>query len=585
MNPNWRNTTQPLLHHRIPPQDQYNIYPTHPAGPITSGFAALAVQIRPHRTVLIDGYIGVFWDDFRERLSAALGMAATWIDMADLMLSETAIDDLVSPDLGGDDPLFGRRTALSLHDLFDPTQLADLQPGDNLTIVYGCGAGLMDWPDALLVYVDLPKNEIQYRSRAQTAWNLGQREAHPPKPTYKRYYFVDWVMLNRHKAALAPAIDWIVDGQWPDSPTMMSGDAFRTALAELSQTVFRVRPWFEPGAWGGQWMKQHIAGLPQAVPNYAWSFEMIAPEQGIILQDGETLLEVSFDFLMYHAAQAILGPYAANFGYEFPIRFDFLDTINGGNLSVQCHPRPAYIREQFGEHFTQDETYYILECADDSVVYLGFQDDIDPQVFREALESGTEIDIPRFVQQFESNKHDLFLIPNGTIHSSGKGNLVLEISATPYIFTFKMYDWMRLDLDGKPRPLNIQRAYDNLYFDRHDQLLSQPRVIEETEDCRIVHLPTHAAHFYDIHRLEITSSVSLSTDGSVQVLMVVEGDAIAIEVGANRWRYHYAETFIVPAAADTFRLLNEGSGEVKVVRAFMKADWFAQEENRWLSLP
>ena len=101
------------------------------------------------------------------------------------------------------------------------------------------------------------------------------------------------------------------------------------------------------------------------------------PEQGVIFSDGDHCFEISFDFLMYLESDRILGRYSSFFGHEFPIRFDFLDTIDGGNLSVQCHPRPEYMFEKFGHHFTQDETYYILDCEPDATVYLGFQDNID----------------------------------------------------------------------------------------------------------------------------------------------------------------------------------------------------------------
>jgi mannose-6-phosphate isomerase class I len=323
--------------------------------------------------------------------------------------------------------------------------------------------------------------------------------------------------------------------------------------------------------------------LAKDVPNYAWSFEMIAPEQGIVLESSGNLLEISFGLLMAHDAGAILGKHAERFGRQFPIRFDFLDTFRGGNLSVQCHPRPSYIRQQFGEDFTQDETYYILDTGTGAKVYLGFQDGVDPAEFRSALESsfrdGTPVEIDRFVKALPSEKHNLFLIPNGTIHCSGTDNLVLEISATPYIFTFKMYDWLRLDLQGKPRPLNIQRAFENLYFDRRGELferelVSQPSLLKSGEDWQIQHLPTHPAHFYDVHRIEFETSVSVGTEGSPHLLMLVEGTALRLETcNGKSQRFNYAETFLVPAAAECYRLINESTSRAKVVKAFLKPGW------------
>jgi mannose-6-phosphate isomerase class I len=584
----WRKTTQklaPVFHTPAPP-GQYDIYPAFPIGPgkIGLGYEALAARLVDHRKVVIDGYGGVFWSDFQAQLDAALrriGIQAKWLNVEDALRPEPEIDRLIAPFLGGDDPLFGTRFRGQLREFFDEERLYALRPDPDarLNILYGCGAALAGW-DGLLVYVDVPKNEIQFRARAGSITNLGASQPCDPKAMYKRFYFVDWVVLNRHKAELLPSMDIIVDGQRPNEPAFIAGADLRAALTQMVRNVFRARPWFEPGPWGGQWIKQHIPQVPQDAPNYAWSFELISPENGLMLESDGRLLEISFDFLMFHDHAAVLGESAERFGYEFPIRFDFLDTFDGGNLSIQCHPRPEYIRAHFGENFTQDETYYILDCKPGARVYLGFRDGEDPMVFRAELERSLRevvaIDVDRFVNSVPSHKHDLLLIPNGTIHGSGKDNLVLEISATPYIFTFKMYDWMRLDLDGRPRPLNIERAFENLYFDRRGErvereLIARPRVVCSGEGWRLVHLPTHSEQFYDVHRFDFFHQVEASTDGSCHVMNLVEGSSVIVETANGlRQRFNYAETFVVPAAAGRYRLINEGQGMARVVKAFVK---------------
>ena len=585
----WRSTSQELAPIHQPPTSpgQYDLYPGFPlgAGKIKSGFAALAGQLVGQKRAIIDGYGGVFWEHFRDRLDTALvdsGLQATWISVDRALLDPEEVDTLVAPFLGGDDPLFGSRFTGTLASFFDRGKLDALQPDSEaeLTILYGCGAALASW-QGLMVYVDVPKNEIQFRSRAGAICNLGARQPEPAKTMYKRFYFVDWVALNRHKADLLSQIDLVVDEQRPDEPVLMTGDDLRAGLARMSRNYFRVRPWFEPGAWGGQWIKEKIPQLPQDIPNYAWSFELIVPENGLAFVSDGNLLEISFDFLMYYDHHSILGHSADRFGFEFPIRFDLLDTFDGGNLSLQCHPRPEFIRRHFGETFTQDETYYILDCKPGAEVYLGFRDGFEPELFRAELErsvaEGVAVDVARHVHIEPARKHDLFLIPNGTVHCSGKDCLVLEISATPYIFTFKMYDWMRLDLDGSPRPLNIDRAFQNLYFERSGQnaaneLVSKPTVLQEGAGWRLIHMPTHSEHFYDVHRLEFAGSVEVSTDGSCHVLNLVEGESLILETGGGmRQRFNYAETFVVPAAANRYRLINEGDKPIKVVKAFMKS--------------
>ena len=629
----WRESPQPLLPLRKPepPAGQPDIYPGHPlvSGAIQVGYAALARAIAGHSLVLIDGYIGIFWEELRASLEAA-GLKARWLATADFLKPEAELEAMLAPFLGGDDPLFGKRFTGDLSDFFmlpptpphSPLPEASGRDSDaseypnaigqevsphryggrfrggldfppaSTTIIYGIGAFL--FADGYRVYIDLPKNEIQYRSRAGCLRNIGARSADDPKAQYKRMYFVDWPALNRHKALHVRQIDLFADGQDPALPRFIAGVDARAAFDRLVHTAFRVRPWFEPGAWGGQWLKSHIPGLAQDAPNYAWSFEMIAPEQGIILEDDGALLELSYDWLQYHDNRAVLGDYAANFGYEFPIRFDFLDTVGGGNLSLQCHPRPDFIREQFGEHFTQDETYYIFAAEPAAFVHLGFQPGIDPADFRTALEAsqgeGSPVAVERYVQRHPAQVGDLFLIPHGAPHCSGAGSVVLEISATPYIFTFKMYDWLRLGLDGSPRPINLERAFANLDFslagDAVQALLSQPVLVHEDAACRIERLPTHAKHFYDIQRLTLRGSIDLRTDGSPQVLMATAGSGITLEAAGldAPLRFHVAETFIVPAACGAFRLSALGSEPAAVIRAYLRPAWFQREENQWLTL-
>jgi mannose-6-phosphate isomerase class I len=592
---NIRNSRQ-----RLAPAEQksaangsYELYPAFPvtAGSVESGFDALAAHMAGHQCVRIDGFVGILWDDFHDRLEVALqamGIDPTWKSVASAEKDSEQVAELVSPFLDNADPVFGNRFPGELTDFFDHEKLAALQPDSTagLTILYGCGAGLAKW-DGPLVYVDLPKNELQYRSRAGAVKNLGSREIDSPKVQYKRFYFVDWPILNGHKAAIAGRVDWFVDGQRPDQPTFISGGELRNALDRMSRNVFRVRPWFESGPWGGTWLKNHVAELPQDVPNYAWSFELITPENGIIFGDGSQLIELSFDWLMYLDHRAVLGDSADRFGFDFPVRFNFLDTFEGGNLSVQCHPRTDYVRREFGESFTQDEAYYIVDCKLGSEVYLGFVQNVDSTGFRAALErsyqKGTEVNVKQFVRTEPAHKHDFFLIPSGTIHCSGANILVLEISATPYLFTFKMYDWLRMNLDGEPRPLHIDRAFDNLCWDRQgdrvaQELISRPQILEESADRRLIHLPTHEEHFYDVMRHEFINEVYCQTNGSPHVLMLVEGSSLIVET-ANGMRMHFnlAETFVVPAAAESYKLINGGDGWAKVVVAFLKPPRIVKE--------
>lgn len=579
-----RHTTQPLLPVSTgnTDEDRYTVFPSfHTGHAIEEGYASLAALIKDEQLIIIDGYQGVLWEQFRTALHQALlphNRPVYWYHAGVGLQTPAAINTMLEPYFGTPDPVFGKRFEGQLADFFDAEKLYSIRPEDTpgLHIIYGTGAALTGLQGKTL-YVDIPKNEIQYRLRAGSITNIGT-----PTYTYKRCYFADWPALNKHKQSLLPHIDVIIDGQRPDTITWMEGRQLRASLDVILTRPFRARPWFEAGVWGGDWMKKHLPGLNPDEVNYAWSFELITPENGLVLEGCGKLLEVTFDMLAFHNNHQLLGKAAQRFGTAFPIRFDFLDTFNGGNLSIQCHPRPEYTLQHFGEDFTQDETYYILDCEPDAEVYLGFQEDIQPAAFRSALEAaindGTPLPVEKYVQQFTANKHDLFLIPNGTIHASGKNNLVLEISSTPYIFTFKMYDWLRTDLNGRPRPIHLDRAFDNLYFDRKgqtvpDTLISKPQLQKEWASGRKWQLPTHPEHFYTVDRYEFSGDVQIPTNGQCHICMLVEGRQLDVTAGDGTQRFQYAETFVIPAGADSYTCRYTGEGKAMLVVAYVKDNY------------
>ena len=403
---------------------------------------------------------------------------------------------------------------------------------------------------------------------------------------YKCGFFAEWRAADRLKKQLLPEIDFLLDTNRPHSPKLIGGDVFRHALQQTAQRPFRVVPYFDPGPWGGHWMEE-VCDLPRDVPNYAWCFDCVPEENSLLLGFGEQRVEVPAIDLVFSQPHALLGEAVhARFGAEFPIRFDFLDTMGGGNLSLQVHPLTRYIREKFGMDYTQDESYYLLDAGSDATVYLGLKDNISPQEMTDDLyraqEGGVAFPAEKYVNRWPAQKHDHFLIPAGTIHCSGANSMVLEISATPYIFTFKLWDWGRLGLDGRPRPISIEHGVANIQWDRttewvRRELINRFEAIREEAGWSEERTGLHEREFIETRRHWFTGTVPHHTDGGVNVLNLVEGDAAIVESPSGAFApfvVHYAETFIVPAAVNAYTVRPHGISVGKrcgTIKAFVRS--------------
>ncbi len=326
--------------------------------------------------------------------------------------------------------------------------------------------------------------------------------------------------------------------------------------------------------------------LEKDTANYGWCFDCVPEENSLLLDVNDILFEMPSMNLVYLKTRELLGaPVEARFGADFPIRFDFLDTVEGGNLSLQVHPTTQFARDQFGITYTQDESYYLLDAREDATVYLGLKSGISKEDFiknlRASQESDSIFEVETYVNKWAARKHDHFLIPAGTIHCSGANALVLEISSTPNIFTFKLWDWQRLGLDGKPRPINVERGLQVIDWERdtafvQKELVSPVEEIAKGDGWREERTGLHKNEFIETRRHWFSTQVTHYTQESVNVLNLVEGEEVLVESPEGRFEpyiIHYAETFIVPAAVGSYTIRPYGRSEGKecaTIKAFIR---------------
>ena len=543
--------------------------------------------------LVIDCYHGVYRNDLIAAIKFFLPNSL-FLDTKNAFKAASEIEKMVYPDVT-DDRIFGRITDLNIKDYFDKDGLFSERKkidaiSEGLVILYGEGAANLHDEHDILIYADMARWEIQQRFRRNEINNLGIHNSEEEfSRQYKQSYFVDWRVCDKHKQQLMGNWDFILDTNDAKKPKLLTATALSKGLEIAVNRPFRVVPFFDPGPWGGQWMKK-FCDLDRSKENYAWCFDCVPEENSLLLGYGNQIIEIPSINLVFEHPKDLLGEYTYNrFGKEFPIRFDFLDTMGGGNLSLQVHPTNAYIKEHFGMEYTQDESYYILDAGEDAFVYLGLKEGINQDEMIEQLKlaqnGGSPFDADQFVEKWHIKKHDHILIPEGTVHCSGKDCMVLEISATPYIFTFKLWDWERMGLDGKPRPINIERGQDVINWDYTTQWTKKNilNVIEEVESGRgwtEEKTGLHESQFIETRRHWFTDVVAHFTNGSVNVLNLIEGREAIVESPTQAFEpfvIHYAETVIIPSKVDTYTIRPYGES-IGQKCATIKA--YVRNENR-----
>jgi len=158
---------------------------------------------------------------------------------------------------------------------------------------------------------------------------------------------------------------------------------------------------------------------------------------------------------------------------RFPLLIKIIDAREA--LSLQVHPSEETAQACHGEPKT--EMWYVLE---DGPVYAGFKKPISSKDWSSAVRSGHTIDL---VQEYQSKAGDAIFIPGGRIHAIGAGCMMLEVQQNSDT-TYRIFDWNRVGVDGKPRKLHLDEAQKCIKWDDDNDPRASARLIEENSSCR-----------------------------------------------------------------------------------------------------
>lgn len=534
------------------------------------------------KCLVVDCYPGVDEEVFE--LINKIYQPETVIRSEDIFYDKDILNQKMQPNLT-DDRVRGVMYYGVMEDFIDQNKLLkikELFDNNRKTLIYGVGARLIAKGD-LYIYCDLSRWQIQLRYRQGMPNFKCDNYNEDFLKKVKRGYFIEWRIADKHKMKIFEDIDYLIDSNQKGKIKMVKGEALRAGLKQVAKQPFRLVPYFDPGVWGGQWMKEHFS-LDDKEDNFAWSFDGVPEENSIYLKYKNVRIEIpAMDLVLYQPIELLGMKNYCRFGAEFPIRFDFLDTIGGQNLSLQVHPLTEYIKSHFGMTYTQDESYYILDADDSGGVYLGLKEGITSKEMINDLKMAQagkkSFDVDKYINYFPAKKHDHFLIPAGTVHCSSAGCMVLEISATPYIFTFKLWDWNRVGLDGLPRPIHIDDGENNIQWNRtttwvEKQLVNNVKIIQDNEEFLEEKTGLHELEFIETRRFTSNNLTYHNCQDGVHMLNLVEGSAAIVESPIEAFKpfvVHYAETFIIPSAVENYTIRPVDSNEtIKFIKAYIR---------------
>lgn len=564
-----------------------------------------------NQIIAFDGYATSDWTVFINLLArecAVAGIEFESVDAnAECFKSGKEIDAMIDPLLIWDkkiDPtlLYGKIYKGGYEGMLDEQKtqafeekVSTLKNGAGKVIaVYGYGTLIPRFRplyDTKCFFDLTPKTSI-LRIRRGEYVNIGKKRPDIINRVIRRCYYCDFEMAvcSRRELLQNNVPDFWFLSDDPQNIQMMTYEAFADICAQLVKYPFRAKPCYIEGVWGGSYMKRH-RNLPEQMRNAAWVFDFIPMEVSVVVEAGSKKLDINFCSFVCREGESLMSKDAVEkFHGYFPIRFNYDDSYHStGNMSIQCHSGSAYNREHYGEFGRQDESYYVCVTGHDAKTFIGFRDDADiPQFFREIEAADTKhtpCDYMKYVSYEESKPGLQVMLPAGTIHSSGRNQVILEIgSLTIGSYTYKMYDYLRLDFDGKQRPIHTRLGEENVVQNRRtsvihdpnspDYIVQQPRVAESGDGWKELILGENQQLYFSLRRLDFEKECPQDTKGErFHVLALVDGDHVRVRSKAHPERFYdmdYLDIVCVPADMGEYVIENLGKEPVMVHKTMLR---------------
>ena len=560
--------------------------------------------------VALDGYTTANWTvlvTLIARECSLLGLGFEAIDAnAATLKSGKEIDAIIDPLLIWDtkiDPtlLYGKVYKGGYQGLMDEARTeafkkavpASRQAG-KISVVYGYGSLIPELRELydVKVFFDLTPMKSMLRIRRGEYSNLGKERPGIINRTIRRCYYCDFecAVRNRHELWENNVPDWYVLDNDPQNLQLMPFGTFSDICAQLVKYPFRAKPCYLEGVWGGSYMKK-LRKLPDEMRNAAWVFDFIPMEVSVVVEAGDEKLDINYCSFVHKEGVNLMGEDCVKkFEGYFPIRFNWDDSYHStGNMSIQCHSGGEYNVKNYNEFGRQDESYYVVVTGHDAKTFIGFRDDADiPQFFRDIEAADTEhrpCDYMKYVSYEESKPGLQVMLPAGTIHSSGRNQVILEIgSLTIGSYTYKMYDYLRLDFDGKQRPIHTRLGEENVRQDRrysviHDPespeyIVQKPRLAASGEGWEEYILGENPQVYFSLRRLEFEKKCEQDTGGKLfHVLTLVDGDAVRVRSVRHPERYfdlQFMDIVCVPADMGRYVIENLGREPVMVHKTCLR---------------